>query len=109
MPDAFDRLVLDLKRMNASARVGALDEANAKKLSYSEFGTVTEPPRPTLSAVFDQTEGAMKRAIDRRLGAVLDGKSHKSGEAILAEVAEDEAALVIAWNDDSADRVISWR
>lgn len=94
MPDAFDRLVADLARLNGTARVGALDEENATKLSYSEFGTTTEPPRPTLSATFDQSEAAMRRAIDKRIGAVLDGKSSASGRVILSEVAEEEAELV---------------
>ena len=40
VPDAFDRLLADMKRLDARARVGALDETNAQKLAYSEFGTV---------------------------------------------------------------------
>ena len=94
MPDAFDHLVADLKRLNGSARLGALDEVNAQKLAYSEFGTATAPMRPTLSATFDQTKGAMQRSVDRRVAAVLDGKSHASGRAIVSAVAEEEADLV---------------
>lgn len=94
MPDAFDRLIADMKRLEGRARVGALDERNAEVLSFSEFGTVNEPPRPTLSAAFDQTEAAMRRAIDRRIGAVIDGKSEAGGRRILSEVGEDFAEVV---------------
>lgn len=94
MPDAFDRLIADLKRLDASARVGALDERNATVLSFSEFGTVNEPLRPSLSAAFDTTEPAMRRAIDRKIGAVIDGKSEASGRRILSEVGEDFADVV---------------
>ena len=94
VPDAFDRLVADMKRLEGRARVGALDERNAEVLSFSEFGTVNEPPRPTLSAAFDQTEPAMRRAIDRKIGAVIDGKSEAGGRRILSEVGEDFAEVV---------------
>ncbi len=92
--DAFDRIVADVKRLNASARVGALDERNATVLSRSEFGTINEPPRPSISAAFDSTEPAMRRAIDRKVGAVIDGKSEASGRRILSEVGEDFAEVV---------------
>jgi len=55
MPDAFDQLIRDVSRLSASAVVGAVDdEENATKLAYSEFGTRTAPPRPTLSAATDR-------------------------------------------------------
>ena len=94
MPDDFDRLLADLKRLDARARVGALDETNAQKLAYTEFGTVTEPPRPTITAAFDRTKATMRRAIDRKIGAVIDGKSEAGGRRILSEVGEDFAEVV---------------
>ena len=95
MSDAFDRLVADLRRLNGSAQIGALDETNATKLSYSEFGTPTEQPRPTLSAAFDANKAAIQRAIDRRVGVVLDGKSETGGRRIMAEVGETYRELVV--------------
>lgn len=95
MPDAFDRLVADLARLNGSARVGALDEKTAQKLAYSEFGTTTEPARPTLSATFDANEAALRRAVDRRIKDVLDGKSESGGRRIMAEVAEALQEMVV--------------
>ena len=94
MPDDFDRLLADLRRLDARARVGALDETNAQKLAYSEFGTVTEPPRPTITAAFDRTKATMRRVIDRDIGAVIDGKSEAGGRRILSEVGEDFAEVV---------------
>jgi hypothetical protein len=93
MPDAFDRLVADMRRLDGRARVGALDEANAQKLAFSEFGTTTAPPRPTISAAFDRAEATLRRAIDRKIGAVIDGTSEASGRGILSAVGEDFAEL----------------
>lgn len=93
MPDAFDRLLADVRRLDGRARVGALDEANAQKLAHSEFGTVTAPPRPTISAAFDRAEATLRRAIDRKIGAVIDGTSEAGGRRILSEVGEDFAEL----------------
>lgn len=89
--DDLDRLIARMERLDARARVGALDEVNATKLSYSEFGTVNEPPRPTLSAATDRNANAIYRAVDRRVAAVVAGKSTQSGQDILADVAEDLA------------------
>lgn len=94
MPDDFDRLLADMKRLDARARVGALDETNAQKLAWSEFGTVREPPRPTITAAFDRTKATMRRAIDRKIGAVIEGKSEAGGRRILSEVGEDFAEVV---------------
>ena len=95
MPDAFDRLIADVRRLEARARVGALDEKNAEKLRRNEFGTPNGvPPRPTLTAAFDRSERALQRAVDRRVAAVLDGKSEAGGRRILSEVGEDLAELV---------------
>lgn len=95
MPDAFDRIVADLRRLNGSAQVGALDKATATKLAYSEFGTVTEPPRPTLSAAFDANRGAITRSIDRQVGDVLDGRSEASGREIMTRTGAALAELVV--------------
>ena len=99
MPDNFDRLVADVRRLEARARVGALDEINAQKLHWTEFGTKHgdeqhSEPRPTMSAAFDRNERAMQRAVDRRIAAVLDGTSEASGRRILSEVGEDFAEAV---------------
>lgn len=101
MPDAFDRLVADMRRLSGSAQVGALDETNAQHLAYSEFGTVNEPPRPTLSAAFDANKGALQRAIDRRVKDVIDGRSEASGEQIMAAVGEDLRELVVEAIDNN--------
>lgn len=93
MPDDFDRLLADVRRLDGRARVGALDEANAQKLAFSEFGTVNEPPRPTISAAFDRAEATLRTAIDRKIGAVIDGTSEASGRGILSAVGEDFAEL----------------
>ena len=86
MNDDLDNLLRDLKRLDARARVGALDEENAKKLAYQEFGTETAPMRPTLSATTDQTERDIHAAIKRRVLGVIDSKRTVTGETILAEV-----------------------
>jgi hypothetical protein len=92
--DDLDRLILRMQRLDARARVGALDEVNAQKLAYSEFGTVNEPPRPTLSAATDRNVNAVQRAVERRVALVVAGKSTQAGQDILADVAEDLAEEV---------------
>ncbi len=87
MPDALDQLIRDLSRLDARARVGSLDEENAAKLAYQEFGTVNAPPRPTLSATTDRAEGDINRAIDRRVAQVIESKRTMSGKTLLGEVA----------------------
>ena len=87
MPDAFDQLIRDVGRLSASAVVGAVDdEDNATKLAYSEFGTRTAPPRPTLSAATDRLARPINDAIKRRIVAVLSVQRTMTGETILAEV-----------------------
>lgn len=86
MPDALDHLIRDMQRLTARARVGALDEENATKLAYQEFGTEHAPPRPTLSATTDRAEADIQTAIKRRVLGVLDVKRTITGETILAEV-----------------------
>lgn len=92
--DDLDRLIRRLDRLPAAARIGALDEVNAQKLAYSEFGTVREPPRPALSAATDRNANAVHRAVARRVGAVIDGKTAQTGEAILGAVGADLAEEV---------------
>jgi hypothetical protein len=87
MPDALDQLIRDLSRLDARARAGSLDEENATKLSYSEFGTTTAPMRPTLSAATDRAEGDIARAIDRRVAQVIAGQRTMTGKTLLGEVA----------------------
>ena len=91
--DDLDRLIIRMQHLDASARVGALDEVNATKLSYSEFGTVNEPPRPTLSAATDRNANAIHRAVERRVATVVAGKP-QTGQDILADVAHDLAEEV---------------
>jgi len=87
MPDAFDQLIRDVARLSASAVVGAVDdEENATKLAYSEFGTRTAPPRPTLSAATDRLARPINDAIKRRVVAVLSASRTMTGETILGEV-----------------------
>lgn len=92
--DDLDRLIRRLSALPASARVGALDEENARKLSYSEFGTPTEPIRPTLSAATDRNANAVQRAVQKRVQAVMDGTSRADGEIILQAVGDDLAEEV---------------
>lgn len=98
--DDFDRLIADMRRLDGSARIGALDPVNAQKLNWAEMGTIDEDgeqhtqPRPTISAAFDRTKSTMRRAIDRKIGAVIDGKSEAGGRRILSEVGEDFAEVV---------------
>lgn len=86
MPDPLDLLIRDLSRLDARARVGALDEENATKLLFNEFGTLHAPPRPTLSATTDRAEGDIHAAIKRRLLGVIDSTRTIDGKTILAEV-----------------------
>lgn len=88
MHDALDALIARMSRLPASAQVGALDEENAQKLARQEFGTRTAPMRPTLSAATDRAEGAINRAIARRVGMVIDGADARDGEVLLGEVGE---------------------
>lgn len=94
MTDPLDRIIRDLTRMHGSAAVGALDEENARKLLFSEFGTVTAPPRPTLSVATDAARPSIDRAIASKVGAVLDGKSSATGVQILGAVGRDLAEQV---------------
>jgi len=87
MPDALDQLIRDLSRLDARARTGSLDEENATKLAYQEFGTERAPPRPTLSAATDRAEGDIARAIDRRVAQVIAGQRTMTGKTLLGEVA----------------------
>lgn len=93
MPDALDLLIRDLKRLSGSAQVGALDEETARKLAFSEFGTVHAPTRPTLSAATDRAERDIFAAVDRKVAAVLTGKS-RTGRAIVQDVGADLAEQV---------------
>lgn len=79
------RLFRDAPRPDR-ARTGALDEVNATKLAYQEFGTETAPMRPTLSATTDRAEADISAAIKRRIIGVIDSKRTVTGETILAEV-----------------------
>lgn len=85
--DALDQLIRDLSRLDARARTGSLDEENATKLAYQEFGTERAPPRPTLSAATDRAEGDIARAIDRRVAQVIAGQRTMTGKTLLGEVA----------------------
>lgn len=90
-PDKLDRLIGRLRHASATADVGIVDDpTNAQHLFWAEFGTITEPPRPTLSRAYDQHERALERAIDQRVGELVDGDI-TSGEAVLREPAHDLA------------------
>ncbi len=90
-PDKLDRLIGRLRHASATADVGIVDDQeNAQHLFWAEFGTITEPPRPTLSRAYDQHDRALMRAIDRQVGDLIDGDI-TSGEAVLRKPAEDLA------------------
>lgn len=96
MRDALDKLIVDLARLDGAAEVGALDSETARKLSYAEFGTRKGvPPRPVLTTTTDRLEKAMNRAIDRRVGEVLDGRGRGlTGEELVGDVGRDLAEEV---------------
>lgn len=92
MTDPLDRLIRDLARLDASARVGALDPTNAQKLAFAEFGTSRgEPPRPTVSVATDKARASIERAVAKRVGEVFDGKSSATGRDVLQKVGSDLA------------------
>jgi hypothetical protein len=85
----WDAVVTGVGRLTAVAEVGALDEKNAQKLAWSEFGTKTADPRPTLTVTADRLRPAIARAIQREVGDVLDGKGRGvTGKEILGDVGE---------------------
>jgi hypothetical protein len=87
--DGWDAVMTGVGRLTAVAEVGALDEKNAQKLAWAEFGTVTAPPRPTLTVTTDRLRPAIARAIQREVGDVLDGKGRGvTGQEILGDVGE---------------------
>ena len=91
----WDQVLRGVRGLPASAVVGALDEENAQKLAYSEFGTPTAPPRPTLSVTTDRLRPAIYRAIQADVQAVLDGKGRGvTGQEVLADVGRDLAEEV---------------
>lgn len=101
--DDLDRLIRRLDRLPAAARVGALDEESARLLSLQEFGSAQGPTgtkgehnviRPSLSAATDRNAAGVHRAVARRVGAVIDGKTAQTGEAILGAVGADLAEEV---------------
>jgi hypothetical protein len=97
MPDALDRILADLKRLDGSAVAGALDEENATKMAFAEFGTVDAPKRRTLTPTTDRLTPAIFRKITREVGDVLDGKGRGvTGREIVADVARDLAEEVQA-------------
>lgn len=94
MTDPLDRLIRDLARLDASARVGALDEKNASHLHWAEFGTRTAPPRPTVSVATDKARASIERAVAKKVGDVFDGKSSATGRDVLQKVGGDLAELI---------------
>lgn len=95
MTDPLDRLIRDLGRLDASARVGALDEKNASHLHWAEFGTRRgEPPRPTVSVATDKARASIERAVAKRVGDAFDGKSSATGRDVLQKVGDDLAELI---------------
>lgn len=96
MPDALDRLIVQFGRYDASGRAGVFGpdhEEEAFHLACAEFGTVRgEPPRPTVTATWDASEGAVVRSVAARTRAFVDGDI-TSGEAILRPVVADLAEL----------------
>lgn len=95
MTDPLDRLIRDLGRLDASARVGALDPTNASHLAWAEFGTRRgEPPRPTVSVATDKARASIERAVAKKVGDVFDGKSSATGRDVLKKVGGDLAEQI---------------
>jgi hypothetical protein len=64
-------------------------------LSWSETGTPTSDPRPTLSVTTDRLRPAIDRAIKADVQAVLDGRGRGvTGQEVLADVGRDLAEEV---------------
>lgn len=95
MPDLLDKILADLRRLNGSAVVGALDGVNATKMAWQEFGTNRAPARPTLSTTTDAATSSVFRSIQRQVGEVLDGQGRGvTGREIVAGLARDLAEEV---------------
>ena len=91
----WDQVLRGVGGLSASAVVGALDEENAQKLSWAETGTLTAPPRPTLTVTTDRLRPAINRAIQADVQAVLAGKGRGvTGQEVLADVGRDLAEEV---------------
>jgi len=91
----WDQVLRGVGGLSASAVVGALDEENAQKLWWSEMGTPTADPRPTLSVTTDRLRPAIDRAIRTDVQAVLDGRGRGvTGQEMLADVGRDLAEEV---------------
>ena len=91
----WDQVLRGVGRLSASAVIGALDEENAQKLAYSELGTSTADPRPTLSVTTDRLRPAIYRAIQADVQDVLENKARgATGQEVLADVGRDLAEEV---------------
>ena len=90
MADDLDRLIRDLPKFDASARVGIFGDEHAEEavhLLWAEFGTVRgEPARPTLTTAFDSQAGRTADLMRDGAVALLDGKV-RDGKAALDPVA----------------------
>lgn len=64
--------------------VGALDEENAAKLAFAEFGTATAPPRPVVRQTLDANARRYGDMMEREVLAGIDGK--KSAPNVLDAV-----------------------
>lgn len=90
----LDRLIRDLPKFDASARVGIFGDEHAEEavhLLWAEFGTKVdgkkrEPARPTLTAAFDSQVGRTADLMRDGAVALLDGKV-RDGKAALDPVA----------------------
>jgi hypothetical protein len=93
--DEMDRLIARLKRGDAVARIGVLDDEEAAlHLWWAEFGTLHAPPRPTLTAAYDEAEGALARAMEKGLRRLVFGQA-SAADGALRPVAEDLLELVV--------------
>lgn len=95
-PDRLDKILADLRRLgDGSAAVGSFDGEDAKHLFWAEFGTVTAPPRPTISPTTDAATPAIMRSVQRQVTDVLDGRGHgTTAQEIVAGPARDLAERV---------------
>lgn len=93
--EEMDRLLARLARGDAIARIGILDDpVLALRLWWNELGTKTAPPRPTLTAAWDESEGAIDRGL-RRAARTLVAGDVTTGVAAIRPVAKALEELVV--------------
>ena len=85
MKDALDKLILDVKDIQAFAvRVGVVGDRNEKLLAIHELGTKSIPARAPLRSGFANKKDHIFKIADGLVASVITGKTElkKAAEAI---------------------------